>query len=195
MKKLAACLSAVAVFTIIITGCGNNAVNGSDPQAVLKEFFKRMSEKDVDGASKLATTESQSMMSMMKMGLEQSKKMNMKNEEDGDRFKDTEFGDAKINGESATVPIINKKKEFSFDFPLKKQDGSWKVDFSLASMMQMASKMAEKNGYHAEDPSQKMSPEDMQKAMDMADSLSKNMDPKQLEQLKEMMDTLKKGNQ
>lgn len=194
MKKILRHLPVLFVFVIIISSCGNK-VDNSDPKAVLKEFFKRLSEKDIDGAAKLATDGSQFMMNMMKKGIEQAEKMKMDKKETDEDFKDAEFGEAKIDGETALVPITNKKKNISFDFPLKREKNSWKVDFSMESMMKMGSNMAGKEGFNADEAAKQISPEDLQKVMALQDSMIKNMDPKQLEQIKEMAEKMRQDTQ
>ncbi len=146
MKKLftgfAVCGFAIAV---VISGCnGSGGGVSNDPKAVLAAFFDRLGKKDIDGASKLATKESQPMMQMMKKGMEMAEKYknmpgsNLPQKEDpSEKFKDITLGDAKINGDEAIVPFQDKTKSTTFDFPLKKEDGSWKVDFSMATMMKM----------------------------------------------------------
>ena len=58
-----------------------------------------------------------------------------------------EFGDARIEGDKATVPVKDKKTGESTNFTLKKEEGKWKVAFDKASIMQMATdKMQEKGG-------------------------------------------------
>jgi hypothetical protein len=58
-----------------------------------------------------------------------------------------EFGEAKIDGDKATVAVKNKKKDESINFTLKKEEGKWKVAFDKSSIMQMATdKMSEKGG-------------------------------------------------
>src|SRR5262245_4945190 len=111
MKKITQTLLAVAAIALIITSCGSKA--GSDPKSVLTEFFKRMSEKDIDGAAKLATKDSKATMDMMKKGLDMAKKAGTdtaNSDDPTEEFKQLEIGDAKITGETALVPVKNKKE-------------------------------------------------------------------------------------
>ena len=137
MKKMIQSLLMVTAAAVMLAACKGGGVNGSDPKAVLSEFFQRMSKKDIDGAAKLATKDSKATMDMMKKGMEMAEKMgkDAKKEDDmSEDFKDVEIGEAKITGETATVAFTNKKKGQTFDFPLKKEDGSWKVDFSMNTL-------------------------------------------------------------
>jgi Domain of unknown function (DUF4878) len=194
MKKIIHSLPLLAAFILIAAGCGNKA-NSSDPKVVLVEFMKRMSKKDVDGAAQLATKDSKSTMDMMKKGMEMSEKMKdkaPKGEADlVDDFKDVEFGEAKITGETAVVPFKNKKKDTGFEFPLKKEDGAWKVDFSMGTLMKMGMEQAGKKGGldgMNESGEDIKSPEELKKSMETIDSMMKTIDPKQLEQMKKAME-------
>lgn len=191
MKKNLALFSVIAGLVIMTSSC-NNSASSLGPKEVLVAFFDKLSKKDVDGAAKLATKESQSTMSMMKMGMEQAEKMETTTKEKKDiaeEMKNIEFGDAKIEGDAAAVPVKNKKEgeEFEFEFPLKKEDGGWKVDFSLATMMKMAK---ERNGRMKD-----VNEEDMKKGLQMMDSAMKNMDPQKLEDMKKRLEELKKAKE
>ena len=76
MKKLLTVFAVSGIlFSFILVSCkGKDVVN--DPKAVLAAFFERMAKKDIDGATKLATKESESTMQMMKKGMEMAKKKN-----------------------------------------------------------------------------------------------------------------------
>jgi hypothetical protein len=197
MKKMIQSLLMVTAAAVMLAACKGGGVNSSDPKAVLKEFFDRMAKKDIDGAAKLATKDSKSTMDMMKKGMEMAEKMGKdeKKEEDmSEDFKDVEIGEAKITGETATVPFTNKKKGQSFDFPLRKEDGAWKVDFSMGTLMKMGMDAAGKEGENGLDGMNesgediKVDSEDVKKSMESLDSLMK--DPK----MKEAMESLQKNN-
>lgn len=193
MKKLLTSILAIAIVAVAVTGCSGGA-GSSDPKAVLKEFFDKMSKKDIEGAAKLATKDSKSTMDLMKKGMDMAEKMKTetKEEDPTDDFKDVEIGDAKIDGDNATVPFTNKKKNVSFDFPLKKEDGSWKVDFSMSTLMKMGMEQAGKNG--------EMSPEDMEEMKNMnmdslkqgVDEMLKKVSPEDMDKMKDMMNDMQK---
>jgi hypothetical protein len=191
MKKMRTLLPLVASLLILSTSCNNGGASSSDPKAVLIEFFKRMEKKDIDGAAKLTTKDSKSTMEMMKKGMEAAEKMKddmPKGDDDpSSDFKDVEFGDAKITGETAVVPINNKKENKQVEIPLKKEDGEWKVDFSMATLMKMG--MDAKDDMGMDEDGNNVNPEDLQKSMEAADSMMKNMDP---EKMKEAMKALEK---
>jgi hypothetical protein len=138
MKKM---LLAVAVITAaLFIGC--NTGGGSDPKTVLTAFFEAMSKKDIAAAKKLATKESESLFGLMEMGIKMDK-----DSKDMDKFDKTkmEFGEAKIEGDKATVPVKDKSSGENTNFVLKKESGSWKVAFDKSSLMQMGTdKMKEK---------------------------------------------------
>lgn len=142
MKKLQITLLLAGLTALVLTSCkGKDKAAGGDPKTVITAFFERMSKKDIDGAAKLCTKDSKSTMDMMKKGMEAAEKMkgvSKETEDDGtDDFKNMEIGDAKIDGENATVSVTNKKKNETMEFPLKKEGGSWKVDFTMGTLMKM----------------------------------------------------------
>ena len=139
MKKL---LMAIAVLcsTFFITSCNS----GGDPKTVLLSFFDALGKKDIEGARKFATADSKSMLDMMEMGMKMAK--DSKESDKYDKAK-MEFGEAKIEGDKATVPVKEKASGETTNFTLKKEGGSWKVAFDKSSMMQMGmDKMKEKGG-------------------------------------------------
>jgi hypothetical protein len=119
--------------------CGNT---GGDPKTTLSNFFDALSKKDIATARKFATEESKSMLDMMEMG------MNMdKSSKDNDKYDKSkmEFGDAKIDGDKATIAVKEKGSGETMNFTMKKEKGTWKVAFDKASMMNMGmEKMKEK---------------------------------------------------
>jgi hypothetical protein len=81
-------------------------------------------------------------LGMIQMGMS----MAPKDQKDSTYDKDNlEYGDAKIEGDKATVPVKNKKSGETTNYTLKKEDGKWKVAFDKATMTQMGTdKMKEK---------------------------------------------------
>ena len=139
MKKM---LLAVAVTTsLLIAGCNTG---GGDPKTVLVAFFEALSKKDIAGAKKLATKDSEPMFSMLEMGMSMNKDKDNKEMEKFDKTR-MEIGEAKIDGDRATVNVKDKESGEGTNFILKKESGNWKVAFDKATMMQMgAEKMKEK---------------------------------------------------
>jgi Domain of unknown function (DUF4878) len=196
MKKLMNVFVIAAAFTMITVSCKNGGAVSSDPKAVLVAFFERMSKKDIDGAAKLATKESKTTMDMMKKGMEMAEKMKdqmPKDEKDpAEEFKNVEIGEAKINGDAATVAFKNKKQNVSFDFPLKKEDGGWKVDFSMGTLMKMGMD-AKNKGMGGGGNDAPMTEENLEKTKAMADSLMKNIDPKKMEEAMKAIEKMKEA--
>ena len=161
MKKL---LFAAALLSFVFVGC-KNSKNGS-PKEVLMAWFDAMSKKDMSTVKELSTPESQSMISMMEMAM---KDPTSKKETDKYDKTKMEFGEPIIDGDNAKVPVKDKEKGETTNFPMKKINGQWKVAFDKGSMMQMGmDKMKDGN-------------------MNMGDSVTKAMD-----ELKNMnMDTMK----
>src|SRR5262245_30880471 len=126
MKKFFSFLLLAVIMGSLSTGCGGGGMSNASPKEVLVAFFEKLEKKDIEGATKLATKDSKSTMDMMKKGLDMAEKMKdqMKDKEDPtEEFKNMEIGEAKINGDVATVAVKNKKKEQEVEFPLKKEDG------------------------------------------------------------------------
>lgn len=213
MKKISGILLMAGMAAIMITGCkgkGSNVAN--DPKAVLSAFFERMSKKDLEGAAKLATKDSKSTIDMMKKAIEASEKMKgMKGMEEKDpveEFKAMTFGDAKIDGDNATVAVTNTAKgNEAMEFPLKKEDGSWKVDFSMGTLMKMGmNKMnnGEMPSTNTDDTSGANSMEGLDKlinsdtlkeSLEKAQDMLKNIKPEDLEKAKDALKDLEKLKQ
>ena len=198
MKKIFSFLLLAIAMGSISTGCGGGGMSNASPKEVLVAFFEKLSKKDIEGATKLATKDSKATMDMMKKGLDMAEKMKdqIKDKEDPtEEFKNMEVGEAKINGDNATVAVRNKKKEEEVEFPLKEEDGAWKVDFSMATLMKMG--MDQKNKHNAmdgEDTMRGMEGVDsasIQEGLKVMDSALKKVDPKKLEETMKALEKLK----
>jgi hypothetical protein len=169
MKKLFAVLMAVS--TLYLGSCNSGA---GDPKAVLNSFFDAMAKKDIAAARNLATAESKSMLDLMEMGMKmQDNTMEDKTSEQFDKTK-MEMGEAKIEGDKATVSVKEIKTGESINFVLKKEGGSWKVAMDMGTMMNMG---AEKMKEQMNDEQMGNMKEEMEKFKNMsADSLKMMMD-------------------
>lgn len=144
MKKLTIYFVFASTLLLMIAGCKGKDKVANDPKAVVTAFFERMSKKDLEGAAKLATKDSKGTIDMMKKAMDAAEKMGeakdstAKESDPSEDFKKMVIGEAKINGETATVSVTNTdKKNETNEFPLKKEGGEWKVDFSMATLMKM----------------------------------------------------------
>ena len=126
MKKII--LSAVILLAFGVIGCNSN---GSDPKGVLMSFIDALSKKDIEGAKKFATKDSEAMLGMMQMMMSMAPK---DTKEDIYDKSSMEIGDAKITGDIATVPVKNKKSGETTNYTLKKESGAWKVAFTKDGM-------------------------------------------------------------
>jgi len=143
MKKIL--LAIVLLSSITFIGCDSGK---GDPKAVLLQFFDALSKKDMEAARKLATKDSKSMIDMMEMGMNMSK--DNKETEKFDKAS-MEFGEVKIEGDKATIPVKEKKSGESLNYILKKEDGTWKVAFDKASMMNMGMEKMNEKGINPAD--------------------------------------------
>ncbi|MEO7961919.1 MAG: hypothetical protein ABIR19_10250, partial [Ginsengibacter sp.] len=57
-----------------------------------------------------------------------------------------EYGDAKIDGDKAIVPVKDKKSGEMTEFTMKREDNDWKVAFDKSSLMEMAQKKMKEHG-------------------------------------------------
>ena len=138
MKRISVFLLAAATLAVATIGC-NSAGSSGDPKAVLIAFSEKLGKQDFDGAAQLATVESKPFILIMKKSMEMMKGMaGMMPEQAKEQsdLNEVKMGDAKINGDIALIPFTTKGQP-TFDFPLKKQDGGWKVDFSKETMQKM----------------------------------------------------------
>lgn len=135
MKKILT--SVLLLATVGLFSCKSG---GGDPKDVLSDFFDALSKKDIAKARTLATKESKDMLDMMDMAM----KMDNKESKDSEYDKaNMEMGDAKIEGEQATVPVKDKKSGQTVNYVLKKEDGKWKVAFDKGTMMNMGAESME----------------------------------------------------
>ncbi|HUS01966.1 MAG TPA: hypothetical protein VMY77_09575 [Chitinophagaceae bacterium] len=162
MKKII--LSAIVLLVLGVTGCKNNN-NTGDPRAVLMSFMDALGKKDIENAKKYATKDSEGMLGMIQFG------MTMAPDSTTDKMYDKsniEFGNAKIDGDKATVPVIIKNSGDTLNFSLNKESGSWKVAFDMFTMMQMGKEKMKEKGMDMNsgmDSASKML-EDMNKSID-----------------------------
>ncbi len=165
MKKIILSVATILAFGVI--GCNSSS---SDPKGVLMSFIDALSKKDIEGAKKYATKDSEAMLGMIQMGMS----MAPKDVKDSTYDKNSmEFGEAKIEGDKATVPVKNKKNGETTNYTLKKEGGAWKVAFDKATMTQMGT-----------DKMKDMNSNGMDKMNDVMDSTSK-----MLENMNRMNDT------
>lgn len=213
MKRVVTNLFIAAAFISVLVGCKGKDSVANDPKAVLIAFFEKMAQKDMDGAAKLATKESKGTMEMMKKAMSMAESMkdkmgglkdSMDKEDPAEAFKKMKIGEAKIDGDNATVSVTNPSKDDkTFDFPLKKEDGSWKVDFSMGTLMKMGMNGAGKSGgMNDMDMNQPdtagvsdkmkefMNTDTLKKALEKLDTMMKKLDPEKMKELNEAMKKL-----
>ena len=141
MKKII--LAVAVISTAFLFSCKSG---GSDPNAVLTSFFEALSQKDIAAARKLATEDSKSMLDMVEMGMKMSNDTKETEKYDKDKV---EFGDEKIDGDKATVPVKEKKSGKTLNFSLIKEIGKWKVAMDKSSVMSMGMEKLDEKGEDA----------------------------------------------
>ena len=168
MKRII--LSVAVLLGFGIAGCNSN---GSDPKGVLMSFFDALGKKDIEGAKKYATKDSEAMLGMIQMGMSMAPDSTKDMKYDKSNM---EFGDAKIDGDKATVPVKDKKSGETTTYTLKKEGGAWKVAFDKATMTQMGTDKMKEKGM------------DMNKGLDSASKMLQNMN--KMSDSSSMKDTL-----
>lgn len=180
MKKTVQLLSVFLMLAVVITSCKSG---GGSPTDVVKSFFEALAKKDFDGAAKLATKDSKSTIDMFKKGMDMAEKMDTTGgkKDPMDELKNLVYGKERISGDSAFVSMSSKDTEQKgpSEIALVKEDGKWKVDFSMSSLMKMGTNRMQEESMKTP----QVTPEEMENAAKAADSILKNTDPEKLKEL------------
>ncbi|MEO9022732.1 MAG: hypothetical protein ABI237_05750 [Ginsengibacter sp.] len=182
MKKII--LLSITAFLIVLSGCQSGS--SENPKEVFTQFMNALSKKDIASAKKLATKDSEGMMDMMQMGMQ-----NLNNDHASKMLgftKNMEIGDAVINGDQATIAVKDKSTGESSDFLLKKESGDWKVAFDMSTLMEMANKKMQEHGMG--NMNMDSMKEGVNKAMDSLRSTMPDMKDK-MEHAQKMLDSAK----
>jgi hypothetical protein len=159
MKKIILPVVVLLLFGVI--GCKTNS--SSDPRGVLMSFMDALTKKYIYGAKKYYTKYIDGILGMIQMG------MSMAPDSVKDKTYDKnnmEFGEAKIEGDKATVPVKDKKSGEMMTYTLKKEGGAWKVAFDKTTMMEMGKEKMREKG---------MDINDMNNGMDSASKMLQDM--------------------
>ena len=183
MKKII--LLVITAFVVTFSGCKTGG--GGDPKTVLHHFFDALADKNIDEAKKYVTKDSEGMLSMIQMGMnnmkDSSNEMMLKKE-------NVTMGEAVISGDRATVAVKDKKSGEETDFVLKKESGDWKVAFDKSTLMEMAQKKMKEHGMNGMERMNGGNLENMN--MDSLQNHLKNMSPGEKERAQKMMDSASK---
>lgn len=139
MKKLILLLPFIL---FLLPGCSNSGATGN-PKEVLTKFFKAISDKDIPEAKKYVTADSEGMINMMQMSLN-----NTETSENTDQFNldKISIADAIVEGDEAKVPVTEKSSGETVNFILQKEKGDWKVAFDMGALARMAREKMQKKG-------------------------------------------------
>ena len=177
MKKYI--LSAL-ILSALFFSCNN--LGSGDPKAVLAQFIDALAKKDIATARKLSTAESKSLLDMMEMGMKGGETKDLEKYDKNNM----QFGEAKIEGDKATVPVKEKTSGETLNYTLKKENGNWKVAFDKSSLMTMGMDKMNEKGINPMDSLKRgidelkkinmdSLKEGMQKGMQALDSVSKEL--------------------
>ncbi len=119
-----------ATLLLGFTGC----LPDSGPQGVVSRFLEALAKKDMALAQSLTTPESKGMMDLIAKGSKMAGDSRVFN---GLNPAQVEIGTANIEGNTATVPVKEKKSGVTFNYKLRKVDGIWKVAFDMGSLLEM----------------------------------------------------------
>lgn len=108
---------ALIVSCFLFSGCGNN-----DPKSTLRNFMSALVTKDVSRAKKYVTPESEATLQLVIAGIKDVK--------DEKFIRDSlDLGEPKIEGDRATIVVMQKGSTDKVNYVLKKVNGQWKVAF------------------------------------------------------------------
>ncbi len=182
MKKII--LSAITASILVFSGCKSSS--GGDPKTVLNHFFDALAKKDVNEAKKYVTKDSEGMLGMVEMGMKNmpDSSNQMYNKEN------MSMGEPVINGDRATVPVIEKISGEETDFVLKKESGDWKVAFDKSTLMEMAQKKMKEHGMKGMEGIDSGSEGNIN--MDSIQNRLNNLTPEEKEHAHKLMDSASK---
>lgn len=140
MKKFIFLL--LVIIALVPVSCNTVATSG-DPRSVLMSFLDALGKKDIEGAKKYATKDSEGMLGMIQFGMSMAPdsikdKMYAKN--------NMEFGTAVVNADKATVAAKDKKSGEVINYSLIKENGAWKVAFDVGTMMEIGKAKMKEHG-------------------------------------------------
>jgi hypothetical protein len=123
----------VVLVAIVFIGCKSKD-KIEPPNKVFASFTEALAKKDLAKARTLCTEDSKTVLDFL-----EKKSGNMKISS-MDKFDTSKviFGEAVINGDEAKMPIKDKESGVTVEFPLKKEDGVWKIAFDMKSLFDMS---------------------------------------------------------
>jgi hypothetical protein len=107
----------------------------SEPQKVLKDFFKAISSRNIEQAKQYATADSDMMLQLAQMEMQDTPDSSYFNKYSPDQLS---FGKPVINGNTAFVPVGDKRQQTTINWQLVKENNQWKVAFTMAAFKKMA---------------------------------------------------------
>lgn len=144
MKRIILSIFSVFFAALLLYSCKSPVKN--EPKAVTQAFFEQLAKEDLNGAAQYATKESKQTLDIMKKSLDAPKQEGVKKSSASDLFKNLVFNEAKIDGDKASIEMYNQiSPDATYQIiPLIKQDGAWKVDFSMKTLIAIGKEDAKK---------------------------------------------------
>lgn len=130
----------VLIITMVMVGCKSND-KIETPNKVFSSFADAFTKKDLGRMRLLCTMDSKTSLDILE---KQSKKMNMASMKHFDTS-NISIGEPVIEGDDAVLPIKEKESGVTIDFPLKKEDGVWKIAFDVNTLYNLFNETVQKN--------------------------------------------------
>ena len=138
MKKLL--FAAIVMMSIAFVSC--KSADSMKPEEVLSSFFDALGKKDIEKAKELSTPDSKMILDMLSSALKMDTSAMGGAMYDKNTMK---FGEPKIDGDAASIPVTETKSGAVVNYKLKKINGAWKVAFDKNSLMQTGMEAAGEN--------------------------------------------------
>lgn len=127
----------------ILFSCASNKKDApKTPNETFVIFSNAITKKDFSTALKYATKESQIIVRILASSLKKEKNIGALQPFDSSSF---DFGNAVIKNKEATIPLTNKESKMTINFPLKMEDGVWKLSFEANSFIDMIMSATKEN--------------------------------------------------
>jgi hypothetical protein len=120
---------------LLLYACNSNKKElTKTPNEVFVIFSNAITKKDFSTARKYSTKESHAIIGILESPIKKEKNIGVLQPFDSSSF---DFGNAVIKNNEAKIPLTNKESKMTILFPLKMEDGIWKVSFEANSFIDM----------------------------------------------------------
>jgi hypothetical protein len=138
MKKT---ILGISLLIAVLLSCKND--NNDDPKTVLSHFFNALAKQDTATARRLTTADGQFMLDYLNKVIASDRGIEFTGKLDKDKI---EYGEARIENDIATVPVKETITGSTMNYTLRKENGSWKVNFDVSSIISQGFEQMQKEG-------------------------------------------------